>query len=239
MNFLALCQQTVIECGAQNVVLGATANQSGEALRFVGWVQQAWSEIQTARDDWGFLKSSYLNGAGASFTTSTGTQVYPLGTGANTVGVDPNLFGRWDRYSFRDFTTSVTSKQDEVFLDPISYDDWRDAYMLGALRSVRTRPITFAVAPNNSICLGPPSNGLYTVEGDYWAAPQQFANDADVPQGLPVRFHMLIVYRAMKKYAGYSAAPEVQIRANDEYIPMYKSLESLFAPEITGGAALA
>lgn len=240
MNYLELCQALIRECGISGLSsFSTTAGAVGEGARVTSWIAQAWNEIQTQHEDWGFLKSSYLNGAGAVFQTVNNVLVYPLGTGSGTVGVASDSFGKWDEMTLRNFTTSVSDKSDEIFLDYISYDDWRDAYMYGALRTVRTRPVAFAVAPDKSICLGPPSDGLYTVEADYWVAPQQFSIDGDVPQGLQTKYHMLIVYRAMMKYAGYESAPEVDARASREYGPLYRDLESTWAPRVLDGGALA
>lgn len=240
MNYLELCQALIRECGISGLSSFSTvAGATGEAARVTSWITEAWNEIQTQHEDWEFMRSSYLNGGGVSFVTDTNVQVYPLGTGSGTVGVAADSFGKWDEYSFRNFTTSVSNKQDEIFLDNMSYDDWRDAYMYGALRTVRTRPVGFAIAPNKSICLGPPSDGLYTIEGDYWVAPQRFSADGDVPTGLQTRYHMAIVYRAMMKYAGYESAAEVDARARQEYGPLYRDLESTWAPRVMDGGALA
>lgn len=240
MTFLQLCQKLIQECGVSGSMV-TTASQVGEMARVVGWINDSWSEIQTTHDDWEFMRSSYLNqSAGTSFTTTAGQALYPLG---NTVGttcmVLPANFGTWDQYSFRNFSTSNVLRSDEIFMSPITYDEWRDAYMYGALRQVKTRPVTVAIAPDKSVCVGPPSNGLYTIEGDYFLQPQSFVNDGDVPTGLQAQFHMLIVYKAMKKYAGYEAAPEVAARAEDEYNPLYRSLEGRYGPRIMEGAALA
>src|SRR5262249_17420424 len=111
--------------------------------------------------------------------------------------------------------------------------------MLGALRQVETRPVDVAISPTMAVCLGPPSNGTYTIEGDYWFAPQSLAADDDLPHGLQPQSHMLIVYRAMRKYAAFEAAPDVKARSDDEYWPMYRELESKWAPEIDMAGALA
>ena len=60
-----------------------------------------------------------------------------------------------------------------------------------------------------------------------------------MPLGLPVRFHMLIVYRAMMKYGGYEAASEVMERGATENARMYAQLLSVRAPRMSFGGALA
>lgn len=244
-TFLELCEQLIIECGISGSIT-TTLDQTGEMLRVVNWIQQAWREIQMKCHDWDFMRASYLNtGAaypaaqGTSFATVNAQAVYPLGTGAGTVGVSIASFSRWDLESFRCYTTTNTDKKDETYLDGITYDAWRNAYMYGALRQVRTRPVSVAISPTRAICLGPVPNGNYTIEADYFVAPQVMLQDADQPQGLQAAYHMLIVYKAMYKYASYEAAPDVRVRADDEYWPMFRELEARFAPQAMLSGALA
>lgn len=244
MNYLQLVQSAIAECGASNTSVLTVVGATGEQLRFVNWVKDSWLEIQNKHEDWGFMRSSYLlnlpAGNGTSFTTTSGRSTYPLGVVAGTTSmVAAASLGKWDQYSFRNFSTANVLRSDEIVMDLITFDEWRNSYELGALRQVVTRPVAVAIAPDNTVCVGPPSNGLYTVEADYWVAPQTFALDADVPTGLQAQYHMLIVYGVMKKYAAYEAAPEVKTRADEEFGTMFRQLESKFGPQIMEAGALA
>lgn len=194
--------------------------------------------MQTTNDDWDWMRSSNILGQGASFPTVAGSAVYPLGTGAGTCGVPVANFGKWDRNTFRNYLTTAGT-DNEWFLDWIDYDKWRNSYMLGALRSVQTRPVAVAFAPNKAVCLGPPSNGLYTVTGDYWMAPTQMVADTDVPAGLPAQQHMILVYDAMRSYAGYESAEEVLARGEKGYHSLKNQLEANYQPEIYSAGSLA
>ncbi len=254
MNFLQLCQRAVVECGAGGgTVLTTTADQIGSLGRIVNWVGDAWNDVQTEHDDWDWMRSSNILGQGVSFQTVAGQASYPLGinpdfsgdftsdfTAGNgaTVGISPDSFGKWDRDTFRCFTTT-TGFINEIFLDDVPFDTWRNSYMYGAMRMVQTRPVAIAVGPDQSLNLGPPPNGLYTITGDYWVAPSVMVNDTDVPVGLPTRFHMLIVYIAMLKYSQYEAAAEVQARAVREINKNMGALEALRLPQISFAGALA
>lgn len=243
MNFLGLAQRAAIECGASSqtaiaVALPTVIGAMGNLQRIIGWVNDAWTDIQMAEDCWDWMRSSNLLGQGVSFQTVSGTFSYPLGAGAGTVGVPVDSFGKWDRESFRNFTTSAGTA-DEIVMDEIPYDTWRNGYMLGAMRSVRTRPVAVAVGPDQSLCLGPPANSQYTVTADYFVAPSEMVADADVPLGLPTRFHMLIVYGVMRKYGQFESAPEVYQRGKEEGSVMSAQLMAVRAPRITMGGALA
>ena len=243
MNYLQLCQRTAVECGVASgsaiqtafpTVIGAT----GSLGRICGWINDGWTDIQMDHDDWDWMRSSVLLGGGVTFPTIATQASYPLGTTAGTVGVDVDAFGKWARDTLRCYPTA-SGYAGEIYLQEVPFDVWRDDYMLGARRNVQTRPTVFAVGSDQSICLGPPPDGSYTITGDYFVAPSEMAADIDVPVGIPTRFHMLIVYRAMMKYAGYESAPEVYQRASEENAGMYAQLEALRAPRIGFGGALA
>ncbi len=249
MNFLALCQRAVTECGVASGLAVASAlptvvGVTGSIARVVNWVGDAWNDIQIAHDDWDFLRSSNVLGAGASFATIAGQASYPLGVfpttvGApGTVGIAPDSFGKWDRETFRNFVTAE-GYLSENYLDEIPFDVWRDSYMYGAMRSEQTRPVVVAVGPDQSVCLGPPPDGNYTITADYFMAPSVMALDTDLPIGLPTKFHMLIVYRAMTKYGQYEAAQEVLERGQQEYAPMYSRLLAVRAPRMSFSGSLA
>lgn len=125
----------------------------------------------------------------------------------------------------------------EVNMEYLEYDYWRDAYMLGALRETRTRPLIVTISPNKSIGLGPFPIVGYTIVGDYYSKPVILANDGDIP-ALPDKFHLAIVYAAMKAYGQYEAAPDVLARAG-EFDTWIRRIHADQALEIGSGGALA
>jgi hypothetical protein len=89
MNFLQICQRTAVECGvasgtAIQTALPTVVGATGSLGRIVGWVNDAWTDICMDHDDWDWMHSSSLLGAGASFQTLAGQASYPLGTTAGT-----------------------------------------------------------------------------------------------------------------------------------------------------------
>lgn len=234
MNQLQLVQRLASECGISGTLL-TVVGQVGSLLRCVNWISTSWEEIQTKRDDWDWMKSSILLGAGASFPTVAGVAVYPLGIGAGKTGV--TALGRWDTDSFRNYLTA-TGFVGEIFMDPISYGQWRDSYMYGSQRSVQTRPVAVAIAPDKSVCLGPPSDGTYTINADYWTAPTVMTLDADVPTNLPLQYHMVIVYNAMMMYGAYESAAEVFQRGEMQYKKLMAELMANYTPRVDTAPAL-
>lgn len=218
--------------------MASVVNQTGEFQRVTVWTNRAYRELQTARFNWDFLRSSQLEGGGVSFQTIAGQAVYPLGTGAGTVGVAANGFGSWVKQSFRDQTTT-SGVSDQYMLEIISYDAWRDAYSFGAQQTVETRPIAIAVSPENAICVGPWPTSAYTLTGDYWTAPLQMATNTDEPSNIPEEFRMAIVYKAMIYYGQYESAPDVVIRGQTGYRTLMRQLGNLRTPMMSAGRALA
>lgn len=238
MTFLQLAQSAAVNCGISGAIT-TCQNPIGEAARLIGWVNDAWNDIQTEHPDWSFMRSSVLLGNGCIFATVAGQADYPLGTNPGECNVDPTNFGMWDEYSFRNYSTA-TGFTNEMFMDPISFDDWRDSYMLGAMRNVESRPVVVAFGPQQEVLVGPPSDGTWTVVGDYFFAPSKMVADADTPLYLPQQFHMLIVYRLMKlKYGLYEAAAEVIERGMKEHDRMLSELEALRGQRMYLGKALA
>lgn len=228
----------ILECAISGTMT-TTVDQTGEFLRVTTWINQAWVDIQTERQTWDFMRSSQLNGGGVSFATVAGQAVYPLGTGAGTVGVAAADFDSWVPRSFRDQTTA-SGVQDQFPLAWISYDAWRDGYSMGAQQTVTTRPVAIAVGPKNEICVGPWPTATYTLTGDYYRAPTEMTEDDDEPTNLPAQYHMAIVWRAMRDgYAQYEAAPEVLARATTNYRRIDRSLGNRRGGIISAGRALA
>lgn len=237
MDRLALINSAIVECGVSGGPLASTAGIEGSLSRLASWIDASWNELQIEHDDWDWMRSSNILGAGASFAPLAGAFTATLGTGTGTVGVDEDDFGKWDRETFRIMTTTVGTS-DETYLDDITFDAWRNSYMYGAMRDTQTRPVAVAIGPNQSVCFGPPTNGLYTITADYWIAPSIMVDDDDTPTGLPLRFHMLIVYKTMVKYGAYESAPEVYSRGTSESNRMFSQLEALRLPPISFGGGL-
>lgn len=238
MNRLQLINKAIKECGASGGPVSTAIGLTGDLDLIGGWVDDSWNETQINHDDWDWMRSSNILGSGASFVPTAGQFNIQLGTNTGQAGIAVDSFGKWDRETFRCFVTSVGTNS-ELFLDDVPYDSWRNSYMFGAMRQVQTRPVAVAVGPDQSVNLGPPPNGLYTITADYWMAPSVMVADTDVPVGLPLRYHMLIVYKTMMKYAGYQSAPEVYTRGNMEYRLMFDQLEAARLPPMGFAGALA
>ena len=228
MNRLEIVNSLVELADISNTPLVTTISQTGINLRAVNWATKAWVDIQNADKHWNFMLKDL------SFTT-TSSQSYTLadmGCGAS----DANPLKTLDRNSLRIYPTAG-GVGGEQFLDWYDWDDFRDMYLFGVRQSGQPScfsqdPATKAVYFNSA-----PGTG-YTVVGRYWRSAVQLAADADTP-ACPEDFHMAVVYRALSKYAGFEAAPEVKSEAAENLVPLMASLREDQTPAITMAGPMA
>ena len=90
MNYLQLVNRARVECGVSGGDLATTAGATGENARFTNWANTAYIDIQTAREDWDFLRGTF------DFQTVAQQQNYS----PTDAGVASD-FGNWKRDSFR------------------------------------------------------------------------------------------------------------------------------------------
>jgi hypothetical protein len=225
MNLLQLVNQARVECGVSGPALTTVLNQTGESARMVSWVQQAWIDLQTSKEDWLFLREPF------EFTTTAQKWEY---TAAEAGLTD---FGNWKRDSFRASTLGQTYK-DEQLLNYMEWSTFRNLYQYGNMRYTYARPVVVSIEPDKTLAFGSIPDQQYVIVGEYYRQPLALTLDADVP-GIPDRFQMAIVYRAMIYYAGYESAPEVMARGTSEFRRLVMRMEIDQLPTLVSGPPLA
>ena len=225
MNLLQLVNQARVECGVSGPALTTAVGQTGESGRMVAWVVQAWTDIQTSKEDWLFMRESF------DFNTTANVWEYsPTDAGLTD-------FGNWKRDSFR-CASDLTLFRDEQLLNYMEWTTFRNLYRYANMRNTTARPVVVSIMPNKDLAFGSTPDGVYVIDGEYYTQPVTLSADSDTPL-LPARFHMAIVYRAMMYYAGYEAAPEVMARGDFEYRRLYSRMEIDQLPTLISGPPLA
>ncbi len=210
MNFLEACQRTVELCGIPGTGPTTVVGQTGEYKRVVNWVRQSWIDIQNRYDHWDFMR------AALSYQTVVGQGEYTL---AQMNATDLRTLSKTD--TLRAYLTA-TGVGDEQYLVPWDWQSFRDSYLYGL--HVNARPVVFSVNPQNkAMNLGEKPDDIYTIAGVYYRNAVVLAADGDIP-ALPLQFHEIIPYRAMLKYSGYEAAPEVKQEARENYDQLLSDL---------------
>ena len=212
MNFLELARRLRQECGVSGNGPASVTNQAGEMKRLCDWVAQAYLEIQNKRPDWNWMIDSF------SFQTVAGTYEYA----ATDAGIDAT-FANWKLDTFRNYITA-TGYGSEQYMNPMTYQAYRDYYLFSTRRDSRSQPLEFAISPSKKVLVGHNPDDVYTVVGEYYKLPVLLTANTDTPL-LPARFHMVIVYRAMMDYGLFEAAPEVIQRGEIRFNEMMRKLE--------------
>jgi hypothetical protein len=227
MNFLQLINRARQECGVTGPDLTTVIGLTGESQRFYNWINAAWVDIQTAHEDWQYMRQSF------EFNTVAGQWQYT----AAEAGVGAT-FANWKRDSFR--ASSVGANYgDEQLLNFMEWNTFRNLYQYANMRNTQARPVVVTIVPpNKDLGFGSIPNQAFVIVGEYYRKPTEFTTDTSEPD-LPLRFHPMIVYRAMMFYAGYEAAPEVYQRGELEFKRLMNRLEIDQLPDMVSGPPLA
>lgn len=223
MNFLTLVQRVFIEGGISGQI-NSVQNQTGEALRIVTWVNSAYREI--------------LNSDQFSFGFIRREQQSQLVIGKGTYSkadLSLPLLGQWDTDTMR---VSVNQdRSDESFVFNLRWPDFRD-YWRFSTRSITTgRPLNCSVDQDTNLQIGPLPEVAYWLNFQYLEVPPDMLDDGDVPV-IPERWQMAIVWRALRHYGMFEAAPEVVMRADAAYNEIMLRMTLDQTPEIVVGAPL-
>lgn len=224
MTFLELCQETARKCSITGSLTNV-ATATGELARVVGWVNEAWYDIQIAGPFWDWMRYEF------SFQTVANQQEY------SAVAAGTTDFSKWDEDSFRIYKTSI-GVADEQFLPPWDYRTFRNTYQYATRNT--GRPMVFAVKPRGKALLfGETPDAIYTVVGEYQRKAKRMdvvnASEPDMPDD----FHMAIVHGARMKYAAFENAPEVMAEAVVDYDRVMSSMLMHETEELSTGAPLA
>ena len=208
MTYLELVNSVVELADISNSPLATVQGVSGINLRAKNWVKQSWIDIQNLHTDWLFLRQNL------SFVTAS-SQSYTL------AAMGAPLLRSYDKESLRIYQTSA-GVADEQRLTFMEWQDFRDTYLYGPRQT--GRPICFSIDPAvKTLWLSSNPGTGFTVTGYYRTSPVTLSADADTP-ACPAEYHMIVVYRALLKYAGFEAAQEVKQEAKENYGPLLSNL---------------
>lgn len=231
-TFLQLVNACRQEAGvATSDLTTLQAGLSTESTRFKNWINREWLRMQSDKSDWQWMRLTAqfnLTPNIASYTpTAVGLASTPQFTGAT--------FANWKRDSFRIYSTAYT---DEMLAGFMPWDTYRNVYQYGSMRDSRARPVAFTVAPDKSLWFGITPDAAYGVVFEYYAAPVALSLDDDTPT-MPGQYHDLIMFRALRSYGVFMAAPEVIARAQEEINRISPRLQADQAPLFMSGPPLA
>ena len=223
MDFLQLCQRVFIEGGISGQI-NTVQNQTGEALRIVTWVQSAYREILNSDQfAFGFIRREQQ------------VQLTP-GKGVYTKAeMNLPLLGQWDTNSMR--VSINQDRSDETFVFNMRWPEFRNYWRFSTRNVTEARPLNCSVDQDTNLQLGPLPEAPYWLNFQWIEVPPDLIDDDDTPV-IPERWQMVIVWRALRHYGMFEAAPEVVLRAESAYNEIMLRMTLDQTPEIIVGSPL-
>ena len=122
----------------------------------------------------------------------------------------------------------------QSYLQSEDYNDFADAY-----REIQEGdPSVWSIRPDGVLVFNAKPTENKTVTYESFATPSKMVATTDAP-ALPERYHMLIVYEALRSYAQFDEAPELEKRAFLYFEEMLADLERDQLARIVAPEALA
>jgi hypothetical protein len=178
--------------------------QLGEPARVAAWVAESYQEIcRDERFSWGFV----MNEAQVMLVPGQGAY-----TGAEFGLTD---LVAWDTTTFR-VAANIDLSDEQWVAEARDWQTFRDTWLFSTQRQILSLPLECAVDDRLRINFGPKPDRPYTAVFEYTAATPPLGGDDDVPI-IPPRFHMAIVWLALRHYGMYESAAEVVARADLHY----------------------
>ena len=122
----------------------------------------------------------------------------------------------------------------ESYLERLSFDDFAHDYRIISAGN----PAVYTVRPDGLLLFNAKPTENKTVSYHYYSKPVSLTENTSVP-GLPDRYHMLIVYEALRSYALFDEAPELERKAVGYFESMLADLHRDQLPALSAPATLA
>lgn len=127
--------------------------------------------------------------------------------------------------SYIDYNNSTESK--------LHFMPWEEFTSRGYdVRQAPGIPAIVTQTPTGEVTFHPPPSRSIVCRFTYTKVPQLLSDSSDEPTGLPSRYHKLIMWRAVMKYATYDEQPALLRRASDEYENLMRRVRRDFLPKV-------
>ena len=223
MNFLSLCRRVFSEAGISGQLVSCE-NQTGEALRVVQWVAQGYADIlEDQAMQWNFEHKNFT----AQLTPNKGTYTFA------ELGVPLGV--KWDTRSMR--VAANAGMSDETFLAHMAFSEFRNFWLFSSRRTVASRPLNVASDTETNLRIAPLPEEAYWLDFQCEVRAAPLVRDGDTPV-FPERFHIAIVWKALREYGMFEAAPEVVSRADTNFQKAIFNLTLSQTEEVTAGSPI-
>ena len=211
MNFLQLAQRVHSETLRSTAAPTTASTTDVRHLRLFSRVADAWRDLQNERD-WKWMRATTDAALVVDQQTYTGTEL-----GATR-------FGRW-RHEDSTYYVGIYidgSPNTLWHVGECDLDTMRQQWVYRNT-TVSSTPLQWCSDESQNMILGPKPRLAYKIRAQYWKAPIELEDDTDTPD-MPDRYHMLLVWGALKSLALDDAAPEARTKAEEGWSTIYGQL---------------
>lgn len=194
-TFLELVNDVERESGTvslQSRTSDVTSPGSGRQEKIIAMVNEAYRQIQTARNDWPWRRSDFSHAL-----TIGQTRYLPSDLGITS-------FSRWtpsneDEPVFSVFDPTIGQAEESGLVD-MTYRAWRATYDFGAHDA--QRPIYYAIDDGARLCVGPKPDKPYVLRGSYQRGVHVLSVNGDTPI-IPADHQQVVVWKALVLLHGH------------------------------------
>lgn len=219
MNYLQIVQKAITRSGVRTALPSTLAGATDITVDFVAWVDDAWRELQEESTNWWFRQK-----LDETLAVTTSTDEYNMPTDLETL-------------NYRTITIYLTAKTDETPIHFIRYEDWR--MLKDTIDSAAGRPRYITERPDGVLQIWPVPDQNYTLRYDGVWDIDEMTSDSDTPGlnrtggiSLPARYHYVIVWDAVKRYAEHHEDPDALEKAQSKYLAQHARLTEKLRPPI-------
>jgi hypothetical protein len=219
VNYLQLVNKAIARSGCGHAQVTSLAGETDIVVNFIDWVQDAWRELQEESTNWWFRAK-----LDQTLSIVQGTDEYAMPSGLETL-------------NYRTVTIYTDSKTDETPVRFIKYEEWRTDK--DTVESGQGRPIYITERPDGVLQIWPVPDQAYTLRYDGVWDIDEMLIDTDTPgfnttgaQTLQDRYHYVLVWDAIRRYAEHYEDPESLQKAQSKYLAQHARLTEKRRPPI-------
>lgn len=184
MNYLGLAQKLRQITGTAGDGPPDVVGQTGEYLRLVNWVNDAYAEIQNKWLDWKF---HWAEGQIVVGPLVAGNPIYAPPADARILNEDSFYIG-------------------ETKLDYVTFEDYR-LVKPQYTGMTPAKPSEFTIRPDGQVIVFPSPDAIYTIDFEYQRGVHALVSGTDAPL-IPADYHETIWWRAKMFWAEFEEAGE-------------------------------
>lgn len=230
-TYLQICRDVALECGTVPNPSGkptTVTGQNGTLARIIGWVNDAYKEVQLSNDRWKWLEARFSN------ALVQGVANYS----ASDLGISER-FGNWINpgefpiSQERQFTIYKTSLgvSDQSFMIWLPWAEFYEKSQVGANASTTGKPIYVSIDNQENLHVWPtPDAEGWTMGGPYRKSQHTLTADDDLPE-FNEQFHDVLRYGALVKLGVFDEAPAQQVNYwNTKYQQYLDDMRARYLP---------